>query len=76
MTLTTLLRNVGVGLVIATSNFPGTAAMTATLAYGLLEIAGSLLLTIVGPAIRIAEVCLTRVTGIEFGDFINDAEGA
>jgi hypothetical protein len=76
MTLTTLLRNVEVGLVIATGNLPGTAAMTATLAYGLLEIAGSLLLTIVGPAIRIAEGCLTRVTCIEFGDFINDGESA
>jgi BASS family bile acid:Na+ symporter len=44
MTLTTSLRNVGVGLVIATGNFPGTAAVTATLAYGIFEIVGSLLL--------------------------------
>jgi BASS family bile acid:Na+ symporter len=44
MALTTNLRNVGVGLVIAASNFPGTAALTATLAYGLFEIIGSLLL--------------------------------
>jgi BASS family bile acid:Na+ symporter len=44
MALTTSLRNVGVGLVIATGNFGGTAAVTATLAYGLFEIAGSLLL--------------------------------
>jgi BASS family bile acid:Na+ symporter len=44
MTLTTALRNVGVGLVIAASNFPGTAAVTACLAYGLFEIAGTLLL--------------------------------
>ncbi len=44
MTLTTALRNVGVGLVIATSSFPGTPAVTAVLAYGILEILGSLLL--------------------------------
>jgi BASS family bile acid:Na+ symporter len=43
-TLTASLRNVGVGLVIATGNFAGTAAVTATLAYGILEILGSLLL--------------------------------
>jgi len=46
LTLTTSLRNVGVGLVIATSNFGGTAAVTAVLAYGLLEIIGSLLLAL------------------------------
>jgi BASS family bile acid:Na+ symporter len=44
MTLTTSLRNVGVGLVIAAANFPNTAAVTAVLAYGILEIFGSLLL--------------------------------
>jgi BASS family bile acid:Na+ symporter len=44
--LTTSLRNVGVGLVIATSNFPGTAAMTSTLAYGIFEIIGSFLLAL------------------------------
>ena len=44
MTLTTSLRNVGVGLVIATSNFATTAAVTAVLAYGLLAIFGSVLL--------------------------------
>jgi BASS family bile acid:Na+ symporter len=46
MTLTTSLRNVGVGLVIATGSFPGTPALTATLAYGLIEIFGSLLLAL------------------------------
>ena len=35
---TTSLRNVGVGLVIATTNFGGTAAVTAVLAYGIFEI--------------------------------------
>lgn len=44
MALTTSLRNVGVGLVIATGSFAGTAAVTATLAYGIFEILGSLLL--------------------------------
>jgi serine/threonine protein kinase len=45
-TLTTSLRNVGVGLVIATGTFPGTPAVTAVLVYGLLEVVGSLLLAL------------------------------
>ena len=44
MTLTTAWRNVGVGLVIAAGAFPGTAAVTATLVYGLFAVVGSLLL--------------------------------
>jgi BASS family bile acid:Na+ symporter len=46
MTLTTSLRNVGVGLVIATGAFAGTPAVTATLVYGLFEVVGSLLLAL------------------------------
>jgi BASS family bile acid:Na+ symporter len=46
MTLTTSLRNVGVGLVIATGAFAGTAAVTAAVAYGLFEVVGSLLLAL------------------------------
>jgi BASS family bile acid:Na+ symporter len=46
LALTTSLRNVGVGLVIATSNLSGTAAVTAVLAYGIFEIVGSLLLAL------------------------------
>ena len=46
LALTTSLRNVGVGLIIATSNFGGTAAVTAVLAYGIFEIVGSLLLAL------------------------------
>ena len=46
MTLTTSLRNVGVGLVIATGTFAGTPAVTATLVYGLFEVFGSLLLAL------------------------------
>jgi bile acid:Na+ symporter, BASS family len=46
MTLTTSLRNVGVGLVIATGSFAGTPAVTATLVFGLFEIVGSLLLAL------------------------------
>ena len=46
MTLVTSLRNVAVGLVIATSAFPGTSAMTAVVAYALVEVTGSLLLAI------------------------------
>jgi BASS family bile acid:Na+ symporter len=43
MALTTSLRNVGVGLVIATGNFAGTPAVSAALAYGIVEVFGSLL---------------------------------
>ena len=46
MTLTTSLRNVGVGLVIATGSFAGTPAVTAVLVYGLFEVLGSLLLAL------------------------------
>jgi BASS family bile acid:Na+ symporter len=47
MTLTTALRNVGVGLVIATGAFADTPAITAVLVYGLFEVVGSLLLALV-----------------------------
>ena len=46
LSLTTSLRNVGVGLVIATGTFPGTPAVTAVLVYGLFEVLGSLLLAL------------------------------
>lgn len=42
LALTTSLRNVGVGLVIATDAFGGTPAVTAVLAYGLVGVLGSL----------------------------------
>jgi BASS family bile acid:Na+ symporter len=42
--MATSLRNVGVGLVIATGSFAGTPAVSAALAYGIIEIVGSLLL--------------------------------
>lgn len=37
MAITTSVRNVGVSLVIATSSFPGTPVVTATLAFGLFQ---------------------------------------
>ncbi len=46
MALTTSLRNVGVGLVIVTGNFAGTPAVSAALAYGIVELLGSLLLAL------------------------------
>jgi BASS family bile acid:Na+ symporter len=49
MTVTTSLRNVGVGLVIASDTFAGTPAVTATLAYGLFAIVGTLLLALLWP---------------------------
>jgi BASS family bile acid:Na+ symporter len=42
MALTTSLRNAGVGLVIVTGSFPGTPAASATLAYGIVAVLGSL----------------------------------
>jgi BASS family bile acid:Na+ symporter len=41
--LTTSLRNVGVGLVIVTGSFEGTAAVSAVVVYGIVEIVGSVL---------------------------------
>jgi bile acid:Na+ symporter, BASS family len=46
MALTTSLRNVGVGLVIVTGNFTGTPAVSAALAYGIVEVLGSLLVAL------------------------------
>ena len=43
MSLTTSLRNVGVGLVIVTGNFAGTPAVSAALSYGIVEVLLSLL---------------------------------
>jgi len=37
MAISTAVRNVGVGLVIATNSFPGTSAVTATLAFALFQ---------------------------------------
>jgi BASS family bile acid:Na+ symporter len=44
--LATSLRNVGVGLVIAMGSFAGTPAVSAGLAYGIIEIVGSVLLAL------------------------------
>jgi BASS family bile acid:Na+ symporter len=44
--LATALRNVGVGLVIATGSFAGTPAASAALAYGIVEIVGSVWLAV------------------------------
>jgi bile acid:Na+ symporter, BASS family len=46
MALTAALRNVGVGLVIVTGNFAGTPAVSAALAYGIVEVLGSLLMAL------------------------------
>jgi BASS family bile acid:Na+ symporter len=42
MAVTTSLRNVSLGLVVATSLFAGTAAVTATVAFGLVSLFGTL----------------------------------
>ncbi|MBQ0822909.1 bile acid:sodium symporter [Microvirga sp. HBU67558] len=44
--LTTAIRNVGLGLMITTSTFPGTPAATAVLVYGLVQLLGSFLLAL------------------------------
>jgi len=62
LALTTSLRNVGVGLMIATGNFGGTAAVTAVLAYGIFEIAGSLLLALAWGQVRPAPQKTTSIT--------------
>jgi len=42
LAITTSLRNAAVGMVIASSSFPGTPALTAVLAYALVDVLGSL----------------------------------
>jgi BASS family bile acid:Na+ symporter len=44
MAVTTSLRNFGVGLVIVTSTFPGTPAVTSVVAYGLISLLGTIVL--------------------------------
>jgi hypothetical protein len=44
--LTTALRDVGVGLVIVTGSFAGTPTVSAALAYGIVEVLGSLLVAL------------------------------
>jgi bile acid:Na+ symporter, BASS family len=44
--LTTSVRNVGLGLVIAAGGFAGPSAVTAVLAYGLVQLLGSFLLAL------------------------------
>jgi BASS family bile acid:Na+ symporter len=51
MTLTTSLRNISVGLVVATGTFAGTLAVTAVAAYGLISLFGTLGLALVVGAI-------------------------
>lgn len=46
MALTTSLRNVGVSMVIAAGSFAGTPALTAVLAYALIEVLGSLFIAV------------------------------
>jgi BASS family bile acid:Na+ symporter len=44
--LTTAIRNVGLGLVIASSAFAGTSVVTTVVVYGLLQLLGSLLVAL------------------------------
>jgi BASS family bile acid:Na+ symporter len=60
MTLTTSLRNVGLSLVIATRAFAGTPAVTAVLAYGILEVLGSMVVAVVWGRRSAAEATAER----------------
>jgi BASS family bile acid:Na+ symporter len=63
MALTTALRNVGVGLVIVTGgNFAGTPAESAALAYGIVEVFGSLLVALCWGRLDTMERLLPRQT--------------
>ena len=46
MALATSLRNIGASMVIAAGSFPGTPALTAVLAYAMIELLGSLALAV------------------------------
>src|SRR4029077_7102032 len=61
LTLTTSLRNVGVGLVIATGNFGGRDARAAGPRYGIFEIVGSLVLALAWGRVSLA-LSTTRAT--------------
>lgn len=56
MSLTTAVRNVGVGLVIAAGSFADTAAQTAVLAYGVVEVAGALLVAVAWRKLSVPQV--------------------
>ncbi|HET7871235.1 MAG TPA: hypothetical protein VFL42_01910 [Terriglobales bacterium] len=62
MMITTSVRNVGVGLVIATSSFPGTAAVTAITAYGLFQTLGMALVSLTWGRFAQPGVLSTRAT--------------
>ncbi len=55
MAITTATRNAAVALAIVTSNFAGTPAVTAVVAYGLLSTVGALLFALLLGKIGIAE---------------------
>jgi bile acid:Na+ symporter, BASS family len=63
MALTTSLRNVGVGLVIVTGNFAGTPTVSAALAYGIVEVLGSLMVALWWGRSRASTRCSTPRTG-------------
>ncbi len=47
MTITTSLRNIAVGMVVATASFAGTPALTAVVSYGLVSLLGTLAISLV-----------------------------
>lgn len=60
MVLTTSVRNVGVGLVIASSSFPGTAAITSATAYALFQTIVMALVALAWGRIKPAGICIVK----------------
>ena len=61
LAITTAVRNVGVALVIASGSFPGTAAVTATTAYGLFQTIAIALLAVGWVRLIATETALPKV---------------
>src|SRR5205823_184154 len=61
LAITTAVRNVGVALVIASGSFPGTAAVTATTAYGLFQTIAIALLAVGWGRLIATETALPKV---------------
>jgi bile acid:Na+ symporter, BASS family len=60
MMLTTSVRNVGVSLVIATSSFPGTAAISSTTAYAVFQTTAIVLLAVLLGRLTPAGITLVK----------------
>jgi BASS family bile acid:Na+ symporter len=64
LAITTAVRNVGVALVIAGGNFPGTPAVTATIAYGLFQTLATLAVVLAIARSGAAKVIQSEITPV------------